>query len=384
MKIVIAPDSFKESLSALQVADAIEAGMREVWPDAEYVKLPVADGGEGTVQAMIDATGGRRVEHAVTGPLGEPVAAFYGLIEGDKDGALAVIEMAAASGLESVPPARRNPMLTTSRGTGELIRTALDAGARRFVLGVGGSATNDGGAGMLQALGVRLLDAEGKELGPGGGELARLARIDVGGLDARVGMSEFQIACDVANPLVGPQGASAIFGPQKGATPDMVAQLDANLRHYADIIERELGQMVADMPGAGAGGGIAAAMVVFLKGRLRPGVEIVLDAVGLDAAVLDADLVVTGEGRIDGQTVQGKTPMGVARVARAHGKPVIGIGGSLALDAGAVHAHGIEAVFAAVRSPCNLEEALAAGAENLRQAARNVAAALRLGGQLMR
>jgi glycerate kinase len=384
MKIVIAPDSFKESLSALQVADAIEAGMREVWPDAEYVKLPVADGGEGTVQAMIDATGGRRVEHVVTGPLGEPVAAFYGLIEGDKDGALAVIEMAAASGLESVPPARRNPMLTTSRGTGELIRMALDAGARRFVLGVGGSATNDGGAGMLQALGVRLLDAEGKEIGPGGGELARLARIDVSGLDARVGMSEFQIACDVANPLVGPQGASAIFGPQKGATPEMVAQLDANLRHYADIIERELGQIVADMPGAGAGGGIAAAMVVFLKGRLRPGVEIVLDAVGLDAAVLDADLVVTGEGRIDGQTVQGKTPMGVARVARAHGKPVIAIGGSLALDAGAVHEHGIEAVFAAVRRPCSLAEALGAGAENLRQAARNVAAALRLGGQLMR
>ena len=384
MKIVIAPDSFKESLSALQVAAAIEAGMREVWPDADYVKLPVADGGEGTVQAMIDATGGRLVEHAVTGPLGEPVDAFYGLIEGDKEGALAVIEMAAASGLESVPPARRNPMLATSRGTGELIRLALDAGARRFVLGVGGSATNDGGAGMLQALGVRLLDATGKEIGPGGGELARLDRIDIAGLDARVGTSEFQIACDVANPLVGPQGASAVFGPQKGATPEMVARLDANLRHYADIIKRDLGQVVADMPGAGAGGGIAAAMVVFLKGRLRPGVEIVVDAVGLDAAVLDADLVVTGEGRIDGQTVQGKTPMGVARVARAHGKPVIGSGGSLAADADAVYEHGIEAVFAAVRRPCSLDEALAAGFDNLRQAARNVAAALRLGGQLRR
>jgi len=275
-------------------------------------------------------------------------------------------------------------MLTTSRGTGELIRLALDAGARRFVLGVGGSATNDGGAGMLQALGVRLLDPDGRELGPGGGELAHLNRIDLSGLDARVGESEFQIACDVANPLVGPQGASAIFGPQKGATPEMVAQLDANLRHYADIVKRDLGQIVADMPGAGAGGGIAAAMVVFLKGRLRPGVEIVLDAVGLDAAVRDADLVVTGEGRIDGQTVQGKTPMGVARVARTHGKPVIGIGGSLALDADAVHEHGIEAVFAAVRRPCSIEEALAAGAENLKLAARNVAAALRLGGQLMR
>jgi glycerate kinase len=384
MKIVIAPDSFKESLSALQVASAIEAGMREVWPDAEYVKVPVADGGEGTVQAMIDATGGKLVEHAVTGPLGEPVHAFYGLVEGTAEGALAVIEMAAASGLESVPPARRNPMLTTSRGTGELIRMALDAGARRFVLGVGGSATNDGGAGMLQALGVRLLDTDGKDIGPGGGELARLDRIDASCLDARVGESEFQIACDVANPLVGPQGASAIFGPQKGATPEMVAQLDANLRHYADIVKRDLGQDVADMPGAGAGGGIAAAMVVFLKGRLRPGVEIVTEAAGLDAAIRDADLIVTGEGRIDGQTVQGKTPMGVARVARAHGKPVIAIGGSLAPDAGAVHEHGIEAVFAAVRRPCSLEEALAAGADNLRLAARNVAAALRLGGQLVR
>jgi glycerate kinase len=382
MKIVIAPDSFKESLSALQVAAAIEAGMREVWPDAEYLKLPVADGGEGTVQAMIDATGGRRVEHEVTGPLGEPLRAFYGLVEGGGEGALAVIEMAAASGLESVPPARRNPLVTTSRGTGELIRLALDAGARRFVLGVGGSATNDGGAGMLQALGVRLLDADGKDIGPGGGELARLARIDAHGLDARVRDSAFQIACDVANPLVGPQGASSIFGPQKGATPAMVVQLDANLQRYADIVKRDLGQDVADMPGAGAGGGIAAAMVVFLNGRLRPGVEIVLEAVGLDAAVRDADLVVTGEGRIDGQTVQGKTPMGVARVSRAHGKPVIGIGGSLAADADAVHSHGIEAVFAAVRRPCSLEEALGAAEDNLRQAARNVAAALKLGAAL--
>lgn len=382
MKIVIAPDSFKESLSALQVAAAIEAGMREVWPDAEYLKVPVADGGEGTVQAMIDATGGRRVEHEVTGPLGEPVPAFYGLVDDAAEGALAVIEMAAASGLESVPPGRRDPMRTTSRGTGELIRLALDAGARHFVLGVGGSATNDGGAGMLQALGVRLLDGDGRDIGPGGGELARLARIDAGAIDARVRASDFRIACDVDNPLVGPQGASAIFGPQKGATPAMVAQLDANLKHYADIIQRDLGRDVAAMPGAGAGGGIAAAMVVFLNGRLRPGVEIVLDAVGLDAAVRDADLVVTGEGRIDGQTVQGKTPVGVARVARAHGKPVIAIGGSLAPDAAAVHDHGIEAVFAAVRRPCSVEQALAAGEENLRQAARNVAAALDLGARL--
>jgi glycerate kinase len=388
MKVVIAPDSFKESLSALQVAEAIEAGFREVFPDADIVKLPVADGGEGTVQAMIDATGGRRVELEVTGPLGELAAAFYGLAsmpEGaapEGSAALAVIEMAAASGLEMVPPRRRNPMTATSRGTGELILHALDAGVRRFVLGVGGSATNDGGAGMLQALGVRLLDDAGNDLGPGGGELARLARIDVSGLDPRVGESRFDIACDVNNPLVGPNGASAIFGPQKGATPEMVARLDACLAHYGQLIARDLGKDVADMPGAGAGGGIAAAMVVFLGGRLRPGIEIIAEAVGLERAVQDADLVITGEGRIDGQSISGKTPVGVARVAKRHGKPVIGIGGGLARDAGAVHAHGIDAVFAAVCRPCTVEEALAQAHDNLRAAARNMAQALRLGMEL--
>jgi glycerate kinase len=380
MKIVIAPDSFKESLTALQVAAAIEAGMREVWPDAAYVKVPVADGGEGTVQALIDATGGRRVDARVTGPLGQTVDAFYGTAGGD--GGLAVIEMAAASGLEGVPPDLRDPRTATSRGTGELILAALDAGARRFVLGVGGSATNDGGAGMLQALGVRLLDAAGHDIGPGGAALARLARIDASGLDPRVREAEFRIACDVDNPLVGPRGASAVFGPQKGASPEMVRQLDAALAHYADIVRRDLGQDIAQMPGAGAGGGIAGAMVVFLNGQLRPGIEIVTEAVGLDAAVRDADLVVTGEGRIDGQTVNGKTPMGVARVARRHGKPVVAIGGSLANDADAVHAHGIEVVVAAVARPCSVAEALAAAEDNLRRAARNLAAALALGSRL--
>jgi glycerate kinase len=380
MKIVIAPDSFKESLSALQVAQAIEAGMREVWPDAAYVKVPVADGGEGTVQAMIDATGGRRVDVRVTGPLGQTVDAFYGRAGGE-DG-LAVIEMAAASGLEGVPPDLRDPRTATSRGTGELIRAALDAGARRFVLGVGGSATNDGGAGMLQALGVRLLDDAGNDIGPGGAALAQLARIDASGLDARVREADFRIACDVDNPLTGPRGASAVFGPQKGATPAMVAQLDAALAHYADIVKRDLGRDVAQMPGAGAGGGIAAAMVVFLDGQLRPGIEIVTEAVGLDAAVRDADLVVTGEGRIDGQTVNGKTPMGVARVARRHGKPVVAIGGSLAPDADAVHAQGIEVVVAAVARPCSVADALAGADANLRRAARNLAAALALGARL--
>jgi glycerate kinase len=376
MKIVIAPDSFKESLSAMQVAQVIEDGFREIFPDAHYVKLPVADGGEGTVQAMIDATGGQRIERAVTGPLGEPVPAFYGLTGGEP---VAVIEMAAASGLELVPPEQRNPLRTTSYGTGQLIRAALDAGARRFVLGVGGSATNDGGAGMAQALGARLLDAQGVELGPGGGALARLDRIDVSGLDPRVREAVFEVACDVGNPLVGPQGASAIFGPQKGASPDMVAQLDASLLHYAGVIERDLGHDIAQVPGAGAGGGIAAAMMVFLGGRLRPGSEIVTDAVGLARALEDADLVVTGEGRVDGQTVQGKTPVGVARVAQRCGKPVIAIGGCLGRDAAAVYGAGIDAIFGTVPRSCTVREALDEAEVNLRNAARNVAAAIKLG-----
>jgi glycerate kinase len=379
MKIVIAPDSFKESLTAMAVANEIEAGFREVFPDAEYRKLPVADGGEGTVQAMIDASGGKRVALQVTGPLGETVSAFYGLMG---DGQTAVIEMAAASGLELVLPSRRNPLRTTSFGTGQLILNALNAGARRFVLGIGGSATNDGGAGMLQALGGRLLDATGADLGAGGGALNMLDRIDLSGLDARIKDCTFDVACDVNNPLTGPQGASAIFGPQKGATPEMVARLDDNLRHYAQVIARDLGRDVAAVPGAGAGGGIGAAMMVFLGGRLRPGSEIVTDAVGLDAAVADADLVLTGEGRIDGQTIQGKTPVGVARVAQRHGKPVIAIGGSLGNGAAAVHAHGIDAVFGSVSRPCTVEEALAHAAANVRNAARNIAATIRLGAGL--
>jgi len=377
MKIVIAPDSFKESLSALEAAHAIEAGFREIFPDAVYVKVPVADGGEGTVEAMTAATNGRRVELQATGPLGRPVDAFYGLSGGDN--VIAVIEMAAASGLELVAPADRNPLLATSRGTGDLIRAALDAGARRFILGVGGSATNDGGAGMLQALGVGLFDAQGAQLAPGGAALAALDRIDLSGLDPRIKECIFDVACDVSNPLVGPTGASAIFGPQKGATPEMVAQLDANLRHYASVIARDLGRDVADIPGAGAGGGIAAAMLVFLDGRLRPGSEIVTDAVGLDEVVRDADLVVTGEGRIDSQTVNGKTPIGVARVAQRHGKPVIAIGGCLANDANAVHGHGIAATFSTVMKAGTVAEALAGAGFNLRSAARNIAAAVKLG-----
>ena len=376
MKIVIAPDSYKESLSALEVAQAVEAGFRQVFPDADYVLVPVADGGEGTVDAMVAATGGRKETVTVSGPLGEPVEALYGLTG---DGDTAVIEMAAASGLALVPPDRRNPLLTSSRGTGELIRAALDAGARRFILGIGGSATNDGGAGMVQALGARLLDLEGRELDGSGGDLARLERIDVSALDPRLAECRIEVACDVDNPLTGARGASAVFGPQKGATPEMVQALDANLARLARIVGRDLGVAVDTVPGAGAAGGMGAAMLAFFGATLKPGIEIVTAAVDLDTHVRDADLVITGEGRIDFQTVHGKTPIGVARVAKRHGKPVIGIAGSLGAEVGVVHAHGIDAVFSVLSKPCTLDEALRDAAANVELTARNVAAVLRIG-----
>lgn len=381
MKIVIAPDSFKESLSALEAATQIEAGFREVFPAWTYVKVPVADGGEGTVAALVAATGGRVVGRTVSGPLGAPVEAFFGLAG---DGRTAVVEMAAASGLALLPPARRDPLAATSYGVGELILAALDAGARRIVVGLGGSASNDGGAGMAQALGVRLLDAQGHALAArlGGGALAALARIDASGLDPRLRHCEIEVACDVDTPLTGPAGASAVFGPQKGATPALVAQLDASLRHYATVIEADLGIAVADLHGGGAGGGLGAALVAFLGARLRPGADLVADALGLEALVAGADLVITGEGRLDGQSVHGKAPLGVARVARRHGKPVIAIAGGLGAGAASLHAHGVAAMFGAVQRACTLEQALAEAAANLRMAARNVAEAIRIGRDL--
>ncbi|NVN93289.1 MAG: glycerate kinase, partial [Desulfuromonadales bacterium] len=354
MKIVIAPDSFKESLSACEVAEQIAAGFREVFPDADYALVPLADGGEGTVQAMVAATGGRIVPLIVTGPLGTMVDAFYGLTG---DGRTAIIEMAAASGLMLVPPEKRNPLLTTSFGTGELIRAALDEGVSRIIVGIGGSATNDGGAGMLQALGMGLFDGAGGDIGFGGGALACLDRVDAADLDPRLGNVVIEVACDVKNPLLGETGASAVFGPQKGATLEMVSQLDANLAHYAALISRDLGKEVATTPGAGAAGGMGAALLA-LGGRLRPGIEIVLDAVGFEAIACDADLIITGEGRLDSQTVSGKTPHGVALIAERLGKPVIAIAGCLSSDVEVVHGHGINAVFAVVPRPCSLEEAL--------------------------
>lgn len=379
MKIVIAPDSYKESLTALEVATEIEAGFREIFPDAEYLKLPMADGGEGTVAAMVAATGGTLVEVDVTGPLGEKVTACYGLTG---DGKTAIIEMAAASGLALVAPNLRNPLKTTTYGTGELIKAALNTEINHLIIGIGGSATNDGGTGMLQALGVALLDHTGLEIGFGGGQLANIARIDICDMDPRLKRCRIEAACDVNNPLTGSKGASAVFGPQKGATPEMVEQLDANLCRYAGLISRDLGIQVELVPGAGSAGGMGAALLAFLGAQLRPGIEIVMEAVGLEAFVKDADLVITGEGRIDSQTINGKTPIGVARMAKRYGKPVIGIAGCLASDASVVHEQGIDAVFSVLNQASTIDEALRCAAVNVRRASRNIAATLKLAGEM--
>jgi len=376
MKIVIAPDSYKESLSAQQVAMQIEQGFSEIFPEAEYVRLPVADGGEGTVEAMVAATKGKMVRLNVTGPLGKEVEAFYGL---SGDDSCAYIEMAAASGLELVPVAQRNPLITTSYGTGELIRSALDKGVEHFIIGIGGSATNDGGAGMVQALGAKLLDKEGRQIGFGGEKLADLSKIELGELDPRLKNCRFEVACDVTNPLLGEQGASAVFGPQKGATPELVNQLDRALAHYAEIIRRDLDIDVLTIPGGGAAGGMGAALHAFCQAELRRGIEIVTEALGLDELVKDATLVITGEGRIDSQTIHGKVPIGVAKVAKRYNKPVIGIAGSLTKDVAVVHQHGLDAVFSVIYSVCTLDDALASAADNVRMTARNIAATLAIG-----
>lgn len=376
MKIVIAPDSYKESLSALDVACAIEAGFREIYPDAEYVKLPVADGGEGTVEAMVAATNGRVIPVEVTGPLGQPVAGFYG-VSGDEQ--CAFIEMAAASGLELLSPAQRNPLKTTSWGTGELIRHALDLGVRRIIIGLGGSATNDGGAGMVQALGAKLLTQDQQQIAQGGAALAGLMKIDISELDSRLADCQIDVACDVTNPLTGEEGASAVFGPQKGATPEMVADLDHALTHYAACIKQDLGIDVLSLEGGGAAGGMGAALFAFCGAKLRPGIDIVTEALHLDALVAGANLVITGEGRMDSQTIHGKVPVGVARVAKRYHIPVIGIAGSLTSDVGVVHQHGIDAVFSVLYRICSLDDALEHAGENVRMAARNIAAVMKVG-----
>ncbi|WP_042464121.1 glycerate kinase [Neobacillus dielmonensis] len=376
MKIVIAPDSFKESLSALEAAESIERGFKRVIPDAEYVKVPMADGGEGTVQSLVDATGGQIISKTVTGPLGEPVEAFFGIL-GNKT--TAVIEMAAASGIHLVPAEQRNPLVTTTRGTGELITAALDHGVDHIIIGIGGSATNDGGAGMAKALGAKLLDQNGAEIEEGGGALGCLDSINLSEFDPRLSHVKIEVACDVDNPLTGEKGASAIFGPQKGADQQMVALLDQNLAHYAAVIERDLGKNINDVPGAGAAGGLGGGLLAFMSAELKRGVDIVIEATGLSSIVEDADLVITGEGKIDGQTIFGKTPIGVAKTAKKHGIPVVGIAGNVAKDSEAVYEHGIDALFSIVPGVTSLEDAFKHAGEYAERTAASIAAVFKIG-----
>lgn len=371
MKVIIAPDSFKGSLTAKQAAAAIEAGVKAAAPDAECVQVPMADGGEGTVQSLVDATGGSLKTVSVTGPLDSPVDATYGLLG---DGTTAVIEMAAASGIQFVNEQTRNPLITTTYGTGELIEHALDDGVTTIILGIGGSATTDGGAGMAEALGVRLLNEAGEPIAHGGGALENLATIDVSGLDPRIATTEIRIASDVTNPLTGPTGSAEVFGPQKGATPEMVKQLDANLGHYARVLKEQLGKDIEDTPGAGAAGGLGAGLLAFTNSQMFPGIDIVVEATKLREKAVGADLCFTGEGGIDFQTKFGKTPMGTAKAVKAASPsaPVVALAGFVGEGIDQLYDIGIDAVFGIVPGAASLEEAIANAEANVRRTAENV------------
>lgn len=368
MKIVIAPDSFKESLSAPKVAEAIAQGLKQAAPEAHCVCIPMADGGEGTVEAILAATGGEPRLNVVEDALGRPIHAQWGWLPGQ----VAIIEMACAAGLEHIAVAQRDPLRASSFGVGQLIGHALDMGAKQIVLGLGGSATNDAGAGMLQALGLKLLDAQGKTLAPGGAALAKLAHIDSSCFDSRLNNVEITIASDVNNPLCGPKGASAIFGPQKGATAAQVETLDAALAHFADLCATVLGQDHRQAPGSGAAGGLGFAARAWMQARFRPGVEVVAELGGLASAIQGAQLVITGEGRMDAQTLHGKTPMGVAKIAQAAGVPVIAIAGSLGEGYQALYETGIVAAFSLVSGPMTLEQACADAEQLLKNRAQDI------------
>lgn len=369
MKAVVAMDSFKESIPSMQAGEAVRRGILSAFPDAEVIVLPLADGGEGTVDALTSGLGGELIQIPVTGPLGTPVTASYGVIPSL---GLAVMEMMQASGLGLVPPEQRNPLNTTTYGVGELIRDALDRGYREFIMGLGGSATNDAGLGMLSALGYRFLRADGQRAGYYGRDVAAVAAIDAAQADPRLAECIFRLACDVNNPLCGPNGASAIYGPQKGAEPALVEELDAALGSFAQVVQGAIGKDVSQLPGVGAAGGLGFGFSAFLPVELKRGVEVVLQAVGLEEAVVGADYVVTGEGRLDHQTAMGKTPVGVAAVAKRHGAVVIALSGSASHSAVACNDHGIDAYFPILNTPMTLAEAMDFGtaSTNLESTAR--------------
>jgi glycerate kinase len=369
IKIIIAPDSFKGSVSALEAAQAIESGIRRCLPDAETLLVPVADGGEGTLDSLVAATQGRKVAAVVTGPLGDPVKAEYGWLG---DGITCVIEMASASGLCLVPSERRNPLQATTYGTGELIKLALDEGCRSFILAIGGSATNDGGIGMIQALGMRLTDKDGNSVGFGGSELGRIEAIDDAQWDPRIEESTFLIASDVQNPLVGLHGASHVFGPQKGASPEMVERLDQGMHRWADRVESKTGIRLHDYPGAGAAGGIGGAFIAFFPAVMKRGIDIVIEYTGLRNALQGADLAFTGEGQIDEQTASGKTPMGVAQEAMKYGVPTMVLAGSIGSGIDVLYKYGIKSIHSIVSGPMTLQEAMERAPELLAQRAEQV------------
>ena len=355
MNILVAPDSFKDCMRAIEVAEALSLGLRKVIPEAEIRMLPMADGGEGTVESLIDATGGEIVDLQVHDPLMRKITSFYGI---SGDASTAVIEMAAASGLELLEPGERNPWITSTFGTGELIFHALERGCRKILLGIGGSASNDAGMGMASALGVSFLDAQGKPVSQGGGALADVRQISVEGLDPRIADTEILVACDVTNPLSGPQGASFVYGPQKGADSEMVEGLDKNLSQLARLISDQLEKEVDVVPGAGAAGGLGAGLMAFLGASLVKGFDMVAETVSLEDAIQWADLVITGEGKMDSQTRFGKTPFGVAQMAKKHGKPVIGVAGTLEEDASDLYKEGFDLLLSIQEKPTDLAAAL--------------------------
>jgi len=379
MKIVLAPDSYKGSCSSFEVCQAMEAGIRRVVPEAEIIKVPMADGGEGSVEAVIAATGGEIRKISVQDPLGRLITAFYGI---SGDGSLGIIEMAAASGLPLLAESERNPLKTSTYGTGQLIKAALDEGVGRILLCIGGSATNDGGMGMARALGVKFLDANGLELGEGGEQLNNLAALDVGGLDPRLKKVEIKVACDVTNPLTGPRGAAAIYGPQKGATPRMVATLDRGLTQLAKVVREQLNREITDLPGAGAAGGLGGGLVAFLDGKLTSGVDLIIEATALKEKLKGATLVFTGEGRLDYQSSFGKTISGVGRTAQAAGIPVIAIAGSIGKGYEQIYQAGISGVVSILNTVMTLEEAFAASAELIADTAARTLKILMTGEEL--
>ena len=359
MKVVVAIDSLKGSLSSLEAGQAIKEGVQVVYPNADVVVRPLADGGEGTVEALAIGMGGELVHVSVTGPLGEPVTAEYGILKADETRPkTAIIEMSAAAGITLVPDDKRNPMHTTTYGVGELIKDAIDNGCRHFIVGIGGSATNDGGIGMLQALGYEFLDKDGAPVGYGGSGLQSIARIKTDHVLSELKDCTFRVACDVTNPLCGPMGSSAIYGPQKGATPEMVAELDEALLHYAELSKETFDHADRLYPGTGAAGGMGFAFLTYTNAVLESGIKIVLEETGLEEVMKDADFVITGEGRLDSQTAQGKAPIGVAHLAKKHGKKVLAFAGCLTPDAGVCNENGIDAFFPILRRVITVQEAM--------------------------